>query len=96
MKNVIKSAVLLCPQDTIWLEHFPFELSMKDDIGKMEKGGEDLQASQNDYSLDAVAKEHIKSVLRFRNWNKTKTSRILGISRPRLDRYIEKFKLEKD
>lgn len=45
-------------------------------------------------SLDDGEKILIEAVLSNTQWNKRKTSQILKISRPRLDRKIEKYNLE--
>jgi DNA-binding NtrC family response regulator len=44
-------------------------------------------------SLDAVAAEHIQRVLDYTDGHKGRSCEILGISRPALDRKIEKYKL---
>jgi DNA-binding NtrC family response regulator len=44
-------------------------------------------------SLDAVEAEHIQNVLRYTEGHKGRTCEILGISRPALDRKIEKYGL---
>ncbi|MBW3534958.1 MAG: sigma-54 dependent transcriptional regulator [Gemmatimonadetes bacterium] len=47
-----------------------------------------------DLSLDDVISEHIQRVLRRTDGNKSETARLLGISRSRLQRYVDKFELE--
>jgi DNA-binding NtrC family response regulator len=44
-------------------------------------------------SLDAVEQAHVRHILAEYGGNKTRTAQELGISRPRLDRIIEKFQL---
>lgn len=88
LKNVIKSAVVLCPQDTLWLEHFPFEMQMKT--------SKDLAGGVSDFSLDAILKRHVEAALLHFEWNKKKAAAALGISRPRLDRYLSKFQIKRD
>ncbi len=44
-------------------------------------------------SLNNVERELIRSVLEKVDWNKSRASRILGISRPRLDRLIQKYRI---
>ncbi len=48
-----------------------------------------------DVSLDEVERDHVARVLQANGWNKTRTAETLGISRPRLDRLIEKYNLER-
>ncbi|MEJ2218203.1 MAG: sigma-54 dependent transcriptional regulator [Gemmatimonadota bacterium] len=45
-------------------------------------------------SLDEVEREHVARVLAATRGHKTRTAHILGISRPRLNRLIEKYDLE--
>jgi DNA-binding NtrC family response regulator len=51
-------------------------------------GPSDRAAS--DRSLNAVEREHVQQVLRECGWNKRRACRVLGVSRPRLDRLLEK------
>lgn len=45
-------------------------------------------------TLDEVEREHVAHVLEGTRGHKSRTAEILGISRPRLDRLIEKYELE--
>ena len=45
-------------------------------------------------SLDDVEGEHVRRILEATGWHKTRTAEILGISRPRLNRLIDKHELE--
>jgi two-component system response regulator AtoC len=47
-----------------------------------------------DVTLDSVEAKHVQTILNRTGGNKRKTAKALGISRPRLDRIIEKFGLE--
>jgi two-component system response regulator AtoC len=47
-----------------------------------------------DLSLDAAISRHVQDVLQHTQGNKSETARLLGISRSRLQRYVEKFKLD--
>lgn len=55
--------------------------------GKPGPEGEDL-------SLDRVIAEHVQEVIRHTGGNKSEASRLLGISRSRLQRYVDRFDLE--
>jgi two-component system response regulator AtoC len=46
-------------------------------------------------TLDAVEREHVAHVLRAMDGHKARTAKILGISRPRLDRLIKKYDLDR-
>jgi DNA-binding NtrC family response regulator len=41
-------------------------------------------------TLDDLERAHVERVLRETGWNKRQTCRLLGISRPRLDRILER------
>jgi DNA-binding NtrC family response regulator len=45
-------------------------------------------------SLDEVEEEHVRRVLEATDWHKTRSAEILDISRPRLNRLIDKYELE--
>jgi transcriptional regulator with PAS, ATPase and Fis domain len=86
LRNVVQAACLLCDGKTLWLEHFPFEIRLKPEF----------QAdAPEDHSVDQILKRHVLSVLQSSGWNKKKAAASLGVSRPRLDRYIKKFNLQK-
>ncbi len=86
LENMIKTAVALSNKDVLWLEDIPFQLSLD---------GRDIAQTHTDYSLQHAEKIHIEKVLRMCRWNKAKASRLLGISRPRLDRKISEYLLKK-
>jgi two-component system response regulator AtoC len=48
-----------------------------------------------DATLDDVERDHVARVLEAHGWHKTRTAEALGISRPRLDRLIAKYGLER-
>jgi DNA-binding NtrC family response regulator len=56
--------------------------------------GFEPDAGPTDDSLDAVEAAHVQRILARTGGNKRETARVLRISRPRLDRIIEKFELE--
>ncbi|MDP3919357.1 MAG: sigma-54 dependent transcriptional regulator [Candidatus Omnitrophota bacterium] len=94
LRNVVKSAVVLCNENTLWLEHFPFEIRLQ----KKESAHGETTRPENpmeDFSVDTLMRKHVTETLSHFTWNKKKTAGALGISRPRLDRYIKKFDLEK-
>jgi transcriptional regulator with PAS, ATPase and Fis domain len=95
LKNVIKSAVLLCQQDVMWLENFPFELTLKKGYEPV-MGRVPEESQPEDYSVEVCLKKHIVSVLKQNGWNKKNAAAALHISRPRLDRYIHKWNLSED
>jgi transcriptional regulator with PAS, ATPase and Fis domain len=56
-------------------------------VGTPGPGGEDL-------SLDRIISDHVQRVLLKAEGNKSEASRLLGISRSRLQRYVERFELD--
>jgi len=83
LKNVIKRAILLADGDTIWLEHLPFDARIRT---------EDAMRSEGlPLRLSDVERQHILRVLQMTNGNKSETARILGVSRPRLDRKLRSY-----
>ena len=46
--------------------------------------------------LDEVEAEHVLRVLQATGWHKTRSAEILGVSRPRLNRMIEKYGLDQE
>lgn len=87
LRNVIKRAVALMETDTIWLEHLPVEIKIHT---------EEVMISNQQLSLDEVEAKHINTILKNTDWNKSKAARILNISRHRLDRKIDKYKLRQE
>jgi two-component system, NtrC family, response regulator AtoC len=63
----------------------------KTEKARPKNGTPDLPA---DLSLDAAISRHVQEVLQHTQGNKSETARLLGISRSRLQRYVEKFKLD--
>ena len=47
----------------------------------------------DDLSLDAAIRRHVQVVLHRTDGNKSETARVLGISRSRLQRYVDRFDL---
>jgi DNA-binding NtrC family response regulator len=53
----------------------------------------DSEKEPEDSTLEAVEAAHVQSILDRTGGNKREAARLLGISRPRLDRLIEKHEL---
>jgi len=80
LKNVIERAVILCRDEYILPEHLPRELQLESD--KAPILGEGITSAN--MSLDEIEKRHIIYVLKENKGNKSRTARILGISRSTL------------
>jgi len=80
--NVLERAVSLAPKNVIQMKNLPISFEKK------------LKPGKRSYllSLAEIEKEHILHVLDAVNGNISKASRILGISRPKLYRKLEKYK----
>ncbi|MBN1483048.1 sigma-54-dependent Fis family transcriptional regulator [candidate division KSB1 bacterium] len=63
---------------------------------KKEKNYLHIEIPPEGVSLEDAEKVIIKQILKKTGWNKRRTCRILKISRPRLDRKIQKFNLNSD
>lgn len=88
LENVVYRGVLMARGNVILKEHIP-ELNLSPVPAK--PGGVDFIRS-----LDDMEREAIENTLRFTNWNKSKACELLKIPRPRLDRKIKKFGLERE
>ncbi len=87
LENVIERAVLLCNGASIGLEHLFLENVGADSIVKKNTQTEEVdriqnnsRQSENDSTLYEMEKNMIFDTLNKFNWNKTKASKILGIS----------------
>jgi DNA-binding NtrC family response regulator len=78
LENCLTRAVVLATGDVIRPEHL--ELAPREDAGELG-------------TLEAAEREHVTRVLSATQGHKSKAAEILGISRPRLDRLIEKYRL---
>jgi transcriptional regulator with PAS, ATPase and Fis domain len=96
LEHLIHHSLLMTEGDTIWVEHLPsaaltqsFMLRSRD-----EAGPEDTSAVM--ISLDEMEARHIRRVLNHVAWNKTRASSVLKVSRPTLDRKIDKYLLKRE
>ncbi len=96
LKNTIERAVVLGGSEQIIPEDLPMEIRM----GKISSSSTQStpatpsSALPEGFSLEAAEARHIQEVLQKTNWNKSKAAELLGISRNRLDRKIEGYKLQ--
>jgi DNA-binding NtrC family response regulator len=82
LENALTSAVILAKGDVILEENLPLE------TGERKLFPKELVA------LREVEKDYIQHVLKETKGNKTRTSRILQISRPTLDKKIKEYELD--
>jgi len=86
LEHALTRAVVLCRGAVIDVEHLPFEETKKgqDGVETFEPG---------DDTLEAIEAAHVQRILRRTGGVKRQVAQILGISRTRLDRLIEKHGL---
>ena len=69
---------------------------LKEDMDKILNTDSSMpQQGLDSYSLASIEQDHILKTLYHLNWNKTKTSEVLGISLPTLRSKIKKYNIEK-
>ncbi len=95
LHHVIKCAVLMNEEsDTIWLEHIPLDIHLAEGARPEKETGETKADELLEIlSLDEAEKRHILRILESTRFNKSQAANILKISRPTLDRKIEKYQL---
>ena len=87
LEHAIEHGFVLCNQDVIELPHIPSEIRHFQNSSTL--GGSNAAARS-----DAEEKQELVSILEKTDWNKAKTARLMGISRPTLYRKLEKYGLE--
>jgi len=92
LKNVIERAMILTDQDFITHKQLPFELMQTKGFDRVMSAPE-LSEITDEMSLDHVEKIHLTKVLKSLEWNKSKASKVLGISRATLRAKIRKYSL---
>jgi DNA-binding NtrC family response regulator len=92
LKNVIERAMILTDQDFITHKQLPFELKQTKGFDRVMSAPE-LSEITDEMSLDHMEKIHLTKVLKSLEWNKSKASKVLGISRATLRAKIRKYSL---
>jgi transcriptional regulator with PAS, ATPase and Fis domain len=83
--------MILTDQEIITPKHLPFELKQTEKIvGDAEH---EISEITLDMSLESMERTHLSKVLKRLEWNKSKASKILGISRATLRAKIKKYNL---
>jgi two-component system response regulator AtoC len=93
LKNVIERAMILTDQEVITPKHLPFEMKQTEKITPV-IGEQELIENTDDISLENMEKIHLLKVLKRLDWNKSKASKLLGISRATLRTKIRRYNLE--
>jgi two-component system NtrC family response regulator len=95
LKNVIERAMILTEQNMITPKHLPFELKQAEKTiqGNADRGGSEMSTEM---SLEGMEKVHLCNVLKRLEWNKSKASKCLGISRATLRAKIKRYGLSEN
>ena len=93
LKNVIERAMILSDQEVIIPKYLPFELKQAENVSHRNSENQWF-AIKEDLSLEKMEEIHLSNVLRKLEWNKSKASKILGVSRATLRAKIKKYNLE--
>jgi two-component system response regulator AtoC len=86
LKNIVERAMILSDGKEILPDHLPIELRKSQ--------GDTASVGVTDsaeLTLEAAEKKHITDVLMLMEWNKSKASRVLGISRSTLREKLKKY-----
>ncbi|MBL4910851.1 MAG: sigma-54-dependent Fis family transcriptional regulator [Alteromonadaceae bacterium] len=94
LENMLTKAVALCQSNVLTINLFP-QLSDNKQVNNTDEQAEMTAADKEDWSLQEIEREHVANVLAQANWHKGKACEILGVSRPRLQRLIVQYSLEK-
>jgi len=93
LRNVVERAMILTDQEFLTPKQLPFELRQIDRYGREDTDPEQLKIT-DEMSLEQTEKIHLSRVLKRLEWNKSKASKVLGISRA-LRAKIKKYNLSK-
>lgn len=104
LENLITHVAIMSREDILTKKHFTTVqgLSADDQImeGGVSEGNEGVyQNTKEEYSpksLNIIEREFVKKTLEHTKWHKGRTCEILGISRPRLDRKINKYGIKRE
>ena len=94
LKNVIERAMILTDQEFISPKQLPFELRQSERYGRGDTDPEQFEIT-DELSLEQTEKIQISRVLKRLEWNKSKASKVLGISRATLRAKIKIYNLSK-
>ena len=96
LKNVIERAMILTDQDWITPRQLPFELVQDGGPGRANAAAFDALETPEEMSLEYAERVHLGKVLRKLEWNKSKASRALGVSRATLRAKIKRYGLSEN
>jgi len=95
LKNMIEKLVVLSEKNEISAEEISLELLTQLQTGSnMQSPKEKSEQNDNDLSLEAMERKHIKTALKLTGGNQRKAARLLSISRDTLRYRLKKFGIE--
>ena len=94
LENVLMQAAVMVPGEVLTVGQLPQEVLT--DAAGVSEGGHDVVLDTRDKTLKDLEREYIGRVLSDTGWHKGRTCKILGISRPRLERRIAEFGFTRD
>jgi len=86
LENTLTRAAVLSSGDVIRKEH----------LGLTPLGAGSAPALPRPATLEQIEREHLEQVWTATDHHKTRTAKILGVSRPRLDRLLQKYGLDEE
>jgi two-component system response regulator AtoC len=92
LKNVIERAMILTDQEVITPKQLPFELRQSSGYDRGNTVSEQFEIT-DEMSLEYIEKMHLSKVLKRLEGNKSKASKVLGISRATLRAKIRRYNL---
>ena len=94
LRNVIERAMILTDHEIITPKQLPFELRQIEKYNESDTNSEQFEIT-DEMSLEQMERIHLSRVLRRLEWNKSKGSKVLGISRATLRAKIKRHNLSK-
>jgi len=91
LEHVMEHAFVLCHGPVITLDHLPLEIRDDGTTGGSQKSVK--IPVQESHRQDPNGSQEILNALNKAHWNKTKTARLLGISRRTVHRKINRYQL---
>lgn len=93
LENALTRGAILARGAAIGDEHLSLGLETESRRPQSETTGSRAE-DPDDYSLDTAVRKHVQIVLHRTEGNKSEAARVLGISRSRLQRYVDRFDLQ--
>jgi two-component system, NtrC family, response regulator AtoC len=94
LKNIIERAMILTGQEWIGQDKLPCEMREGEEEAARPQQEADGLGNQDGFSLEQVEKIHIARILNRFEGNKSKASKLLGISRATLREKIKRYQIE--